>query len=697
MQHILRSNSWLMAFALLIATAGFISIAQLPDPPTGVLSVHHRSLQETDEAVSFFPELAPFYHGVASGDPLADRVIIWTRVTPPVMNGADIEVAWRMATDPALQNVVAFGDYTATESADYTVKIDVVGLESGSTFYYGFSALGANSLTGRTKTTPTAAESDHLKFGVVSCSNYQAGYFNAYGRLAERNDLDAIIHLGDYIYEYANGVYGNEGLFSERSVLPDAEIIDLFDYRTRYGTYRLDTQLLRLHQQHPIIAVWDDHETANDSYANGASNHNPATEGPWSVRESNARRAYFEWMPIRDNADTSVYRNVSYGNLADLIMIDTRLEGRDEQINDITDSTLYDEDRTLLGTEQREWLFDQLDNSTAKWKIMGQQIIFSPFNVGWAGSGLGMTFEETESMFLDIWDGYPAERRRVIDHLTEEALDNVVILTGDFHSSFAFDVVDPPVNFELVDIPNVGVFPFYETDAGYDPVTGAGSVAVEFATPSVTSANFDENVSATVALAVQNQINVPILAGGGTFNLGNPNPHLKFVDLINHGYFILDVTDEKVQADYFYTPILTEEDDNDFAGGPFSQDGNNHLELSDVPAPPKAIQDTPAPANPPPFITANAPVANASLRVLAIFPNPARARVNLNFSLLKAGRLSIDLVDSQGRKVRSSYSGKTPAGLFSLEQELTDLPTGQYFFKISLEGELPMMQPVTVQ
>jgi alkaline phosphatase D len=222
-------------------------------------------------------------------------------------------------------------------------------------------------------------------------------------------------------------------------------------------------------------------------------------------------------------------------------------------------------------------------------------------------------------------------------------------------------------------------------------------VAVEFATPSVTSANFDENVSAAVALAVQNQINVPILAGGGTFNLGNPNPHLKFVDLINHGYFVLDVTEAKVQADYFYTPILTEEDNNDFAGGPFSQDGNNHLELSDAPAPAKAIQDTPAPANPPPFITANSPVTNPSLRVLAIFPNPARARVNLNFSLLKAGRLSIDLVDSRGRKLISSYSGKTPAGLFSLEQELTDLPAGQYFFRISLEGELPILQPVTLQ
>jgi alkaline phosphatase D len=254
--------------------------------------------------------------------------------------------------------------------------------------------------------------------------------------LAERNDLDAILHLGDYIYEYANSVYGADSLFDVREMEPANEIVSVADYRARYSTYRLDTNLIRVHQQHPFITVWDDHETANDAYKDGAENHDPETEGDWETRKANGKQVYFEWMPIRDNEDQRVYRKISYGNLMDLIMLDTRLEGREIQINNVLDSALLDSTRTILGAEQKAWLLDQLANSSAQWKVIGQQVIFSELNVGWAAL-VDDSFEyfDVESQFLDIWDGYPAERKQLMDYIKENEIDNVVILTGDFHTT----------------------------------------------------------------------------------------------------------------------------------------------------------------------------------------------------------------------------------------------------------------------
>ncbi|MEM1356891.1 MAG: alkaline phosphatase D family protein, partial [Bacteroidota bacterium] len=545
-----------------------------------------------------------------------------------------------------------------------------------------FSALSANSLTGKTKTTPTATAVDHLKFGVVSCSNYQAGYFNAYGSLAARTDLDAIIHLGDYIYEYENFQYGSDSVWNDRQVEPAEEIVSLFDYRSRYSTYRLDTNLLRLHQQHPMIAVWDDHETANDSWKDGAENHQPEEEGDWDVRENRARKAYFEWMPIRETQDQRVYRTVSYGDIADLIMLDTRLEGREQQIRNIEDSTLYATDRTLLGTTQKTWLLDQLKNSTARWKIVGQQVIFAEFNIGWAGQITGATFAQTESLFLDIWDGYPAERQQLIDFIDTNDIDNVVILTGDFHSSFAFDIAQPPVDLQFREVPSEGLLPFYDTTTNYKPVTGEGAVAVEFATPSISSANFDENLGTTTALGLQFQLNRPIVAPGQVVQ-GNPNPHMKYVDLIRHGYFILDVKPGSVQADYYYTPILEPAITESFGVGAYTANGENHLTLAATPTPPKATQDTPAPITPPDFINATVnPNALPGFRVLSLYPNPAGPVTNLHYGLNQAMSLSIDLLDATGRLVRRLEQSRKPAGLYTLATDLSGLTSGTYFYRI---------------
>ena len=277
----------------------------------------------------FNPSLFPFYHGVASGDPLQDRVIIWTRVTPN--EDQDIPVTWRVAEDVNMQQVVKSGTFQTNSGRDYTVKVDVSGLNAGQTYYYQFEALGKLSQIGRTKTAPQLDPSQ-LRFAVVSCANYQEGYFNVYRKISQRNDLDAVIHLGDYIYEYEEGGYGYSDDVG-RGHEPESELVSLDDYRVRHSYYKLDADLMDVHQQHPFICIWDDHEFANNAYKDGAENHQPNTEGDWEVRKGNAWKAYFEWMPIRENpvSPNRIYRKISYGNLLDLFMIDTRIEGREEQ------------------------------------------------------------------------------------------------------------------------------------------------------------------------------------------------------------------------------------------------------------------------------------------------------------------------------------------------------------------------------
>lgn len=645
---------------------------------------HNRTFAE-EGTIFFNPEWAPFFHGVASGDPLADRVIIWTRVTPDTLETAAVDVNWRVATDVNLMNVVATGTFTTDASRDYTVKVDVTGLSSGTTYYYGFIANGVASLTGKTKTTPTGDAVDHLKFGVVSCSNYQAGYFNAYGRLAARTDLDAIIHLGDYIYEYANFVYGSDSIWQDRTVMPPTEIVELNDYYSRYSTYRLDTNLIRLHQQHPMIAVWDDHESANDSYLDGAENHDPATQGDWEARKSAAKKAYFEWMPIRENDDASVYRAIEYGDLMELILLDTRLEGREEQINDVTDPALYAEDRTILGETQKSWFFDQLSTSTAKWKVIGQQVIFAEFNVGWAAlSDPNTSFSATESIFLDIWDGYPAERQQIISYLDDNNIDNVVLLTGDFHSTFAFDVPSAPVNLVFDTVPGVGVLPFYLPSPAYDAATGAGSVAVEFAVPSVCSANFDENVGPALAAGFQFQINNNITPFPG-LNLGNPNPHMKYNDLTQHGYYILDVKADSVQANWYFTPILAPSEEEAFGNAYYTKDTENHLQNAPGASTPKAEQDTPAPSNPPVLTTSTNEVALNNVSVFSIFPNPTTQRSTINYAMNGTSGINISLYNSEGQLVRTFLNQRMAGGIYSLETDLSGLAAGIYIYKITTE------------
>ncbi|THH35490.1 alkaline phosphatase D family protein [Neolewinella litorea] len=627
--------------------------------------------------------LKPFYHGVASGDPLADRVIIWTRVTPETYDGEPIEVTWVVARDTELKQSVKTGSFTTTAERDYTVKIDVTGLAAGTTYYYGFTALGANSLTGRTKTTPTAANVDQLKFGVVSCSNYQAGYFNAYGHLAARNDLDAVLHLGDYIYETANPGVATDSIINERPVDPAIEVVNLFEYRARYSTYRLDTQLMHVHQQHPLIAVWDDHEYANNSYTDGAAGHQPNREGDWQARKAAARQAYIEWLPIRDPQGGSIYRRLSYGNLVDLFMLDTRIEAREMQIENVLDPALQAADRTLLGAPQKTWLKDQLRQSTARWKLIGQQVMFSPFNIGWAGVAIDRTYSQTESMFLDTWAGYPAERNEMIDFLEDNDIEDVVILTGSFHSSVAYEVTKTPTLISFISLPGFDSIPRYRASPSYDPATAAGAVAVEFLTPSITSANFDETVGKGPAEQLSAQINQPLIPTPGV-NLGNPNPHMKYVDLLSHGYFLLDVGPQRVQADYYYSNILEAGAPERFDVGLTNQHGTHQLGRAAAPAAPKRVQDRPAPADPPRMSTeVRSP---SGLRLLSVYPNPVTDRLYVQYGLQSAGDTRLRVLDAAGRQIGTPRTERQSAGLYTYDLYVRALPAGVYFLEITGAG-----------
>lgn len=306
----------------------------------GVLALRGFSVQAN--------EPAHFTHGVASGDPLSDRVMLWTRAIPGSGNHSIVEAVWQVATDAAFTQVLSTGTANTSMATDYTLKVDATGLPANGSFYYRFIVAGKSSPTGRTKTLPLGGV-DTYKIGVASCSNYPQGYFNAYKHMAE-TELDLVLHLGDYIYEYAQGKYASKVALEQlgRNVQPANEILNLEDYRMRYGLYRTDPDLLAVHQRHPFICVWDDHELSNNTWKNGAENHNQ-DEGDFHQRMRAARQAYHEWLPIRTSAagdQGPIFRSFQIGDLADLHMLDTRLHGRDrglEYAKDLSYQTItYD-------------------------------------------------------------------------------------------------------------------------------------------------------------------------------------------------------------------------------------------------------------------------------------------------------------------------------------------------------------------
>ncbi len=666
-----------------------LSFLSLLSPLLFAQQLHHIKRAKTVEPSELFnPILAPFYHGVASGDPTETSVILWTRLTT---DEASTNLLLTVATDTAMENEVANFYAVAEKENDYTVKVDAFDLEAGTTYYYQFRVLNgtyadSKSMVGRAKTLPTGGV-EHLRFAVVSCSNYEQGFFNAYGRIADRNDIDAVIHLGDYIYEYEVGKYGDTSL--GRYNYPEKEIVDIEDYRARYALYRLDPDLVHLHQQHTFLSIWDDHETANDSYKDGAENHQPATEGDWETRKSNAKTAYFEWLPIRENAEQSIYKTVSYGNLADIILLDTRIEGREKQPTSMAADDFYSP-RTILGSPQKEWFLTELKNSDAKWKVVANQVIFSPLNVGFAAGALQGAADPTdsakvygiESTFLDIWDGYPYERQQIIDSITANNIDNVIVLTGDFHSTFAFDVTYSPVLYPVKE-----AFYLPLPSPSYNPVTGEGSAAVEFATPSITSANFDENIPVPSLVqqfqyAMNNYIPIP---PGQTAQVFNYNPHMKYVDLVNNGYFILDLKEDSAQANwYFVETIDAPSEVETFANAQKTISGGNHL-ITSTESLEKVDKDKPAPK---PTDVINALVENnKAALIVSTYPNPTKDYITVAYVLSKSSLVNITLKNANGVEVKNVFKGNQSAGMYEYQANLQDLTVGVYFFSIEKEGE----------
>lgn len=475
--------------------------------------------------------LKPFYHGVASGDPTPHSVIIWTRVTPDFMY-PEIKVKWEVSTDPSFQFLADAGYFTTGPDRDYTVKVDAQNLKSGTQYYYRFQAMEKWSPVGKTKTSPV--DDSPVTFGVVSCSNYEFGYFNAYAALA-REELDAVIHLGDYIYEYGIGGYGDTTI--GRLNIPETELISLSDYRTRYSQYRLDPDLQAAHGAHPFIAIWDDHEITNDAYKDGGQNHQPE-EGDYEVRKSAAVQTYYEWMPVREGE--GLYRSFDFGQMADLIMLDERLDGRVAPVDSVNDPRLNASSQTMLGKTQRDWLLNQLSESNGTWKIIGNQVIFSYLNWGY----------EAFNINLDSWDGYPIERDIIADYIIENKLENIVFITGDTHSSWAFEVTHEPFD-------------------NYDQKTGSGAYALEFGTTSINSSNSNERFADSLVLLHEKKITDSAM-----------NPHLKYSNLRDHGYLLMSFDSAEVTAEWKFVKTLKERNSEVYSGKVISaKKGTNKLNL----------------------------------------------------------------------------------------------------------------------
>jgi alkaline phosphatase D len=465
--------------------------------------------------------LKPFYHGVASGDPLADRVIIWTRVTPQD-SITEIKVRWEISENENFNPIHSSDSVLTNLERDYTVKVDVPHLQPGKFYYYRFIALGKTSIVGRTKT--SSLEPDSLKFAVVSCNNWEFGYFNAYENIANKN-VDAVIHLGDYIYEYATGKYGDTTI--GRINIPTHEVITLQDYRTRYSQYHLDDGLRHARQMHPFITIWDDHEVANNVYTEGAQNHQQ-DEGDFDKRKEAAKQAYYEWIPIRESGKH--YRKFSYGKLADLVMLDERLEGRTKPVDSVSSKDYNDTGRTMLGNVQHAWLEDALLKSKSTWKIIGNQVIFSDVNASPTYRGSGVN--------LDAWDGYPDEKKRIIKLLRENNMRNVIFITGDTHASWAIEAAT-------------------ETAKTYNVKNSAGAFAIELGTTSVSSGNGDEYGVNPDSVIKKEQALLKV------------NPHVKYLNNRDHGYMLVTLFPTYTKSEWWYVKTLRNKSDDERLGKSF--------------------------------------------------------------------------------------------------------------------------------
>ncbi|HHC6515236.1 TPA: alkaline phosphatase [Vibrio parahaemolyticus] len=499
-----------------------------------------------------------FEHGVASGDPTQTQVIIWTRVTTAA---SYVDVSWQVASDMEFSNVVQSGVFTTDTGRDFTVKVDVQNLNANSQYYYRFMVGEMMSEVGQTQTLPEDGV-EKASMAVVSCANYPAGYFHVYREILnqhEQSPFDVVLHLGDYIYEYGAGGYASEDAAAlGREPSKGTECITLDDYRKRYAQYRQDADLQALHAKLPMIAVWDDHELANDTWKNGAENHQD-DEGRFIDRRAAAAAAWTEWLPVRENTISNmlIYRQFSFGNLVNLMMLDTRLVGRDKPLDYFSLSAPTMEaigglvaqsrsaDRELLGTEQLAWLMNEFNTHDAKWNVLGQQVLMSrmelPSSVMTAMFQLFTSTEEkkTEALLavntaitgyladpsadpislpynLDAWDGYYVEREKVYQ-LAKASSGNFVCLAGDTHNAWAS---------ELKDVSN-------------------NPIGVEFATSSVSSPGLEEYLALDPVAIAQMEYTLPHLVS-----------ELQWADIKQRGFMRVTFTADAAQSTWYLVSTI---------------------------------------------------------------------------------------------------------------------------------------------
>ena len=512
------------------------------------------------------PDGSAFLHSVASGDPLPDAVIIWTRVTPtPEATpgsglGDTTTVRWEVALDPGFSRIVRGGSEHTSAAFDHTVKIDVTGLAPATTYFYRFTVLdgpsaGSMSRTGRTRTAP--GHFDHtanLRFGATSCANYEAGFFLGYRDMAARDDIEFVLHLGDYTYEYETGGYtGTYGTVA-RPVQPPHRTVSLADYRIRQGCYHRDPHLADLHAAKPMVCIWDDHEFADNTWREGATGDNGWSGAEFADLKSAATRAYFEWMPVRTQGaadDRHLYRTLRWGRLMELIIPDLR-SYRDVQVEqgpaNVTDPDFLRavgrDSRSMLGQTQFDWLTDAVTTSTAQWQMIGNEVMFAPLTIpdtldpvihDWLVNQLGIP-PNGLAVNTDQWDGYMAERQRLIDAIVAAGRNDVVFLTGDIHTSWAADI--PRDAFT------------------YRRMRGGEAAATEFVAPSITGASVFDAVTDNRAYEA---VTAPAMVSAQQ-TLRDLDPWFKWIDLRYHGYLCIDVTPERTQADWFHTATVLDPD-----------------------------------------------------------------------------------------------------------------------------------------
>jgi alkaline phosphatase D len=487
-----------------------------------------------------------FTHGVASGDPEAESVVLWTRFAP----AAGATIGWEVAEDESFATIAARGIAEATIASDFCLKVIAGGLAPGRSYFYRFLSASGPSPIGRTRTAPREGV-QRLTIALFSCSNYAFGYFHAYGDAARREDIDLAVHSGDYIYEYGRDAYPNASEAAPGRVIePATEIVSLEDYYQRYATYHTDPDLLELRRLKPMTTVWDDHELTNNTWREGAQNHQPATEGIFFDRIAAAAKAYFDWMPIRRPAPQSfrLYRHLDWGDLARIVLLDTRFIGRDAQLEYDTANVrrmlaggargraavaafrtiLNNSSRTLLGADQEAWFAQALAASKQAghtWQIVAQQLVMGPQV---APAGLTRLLPENASANtrryfgggerlgalglgwnLDAWDGYPAARQRFLEACAANA-NNAIVLGGDSHNCWLNNLAAPGA---------------------------ARLAAIEFAGGSVSSPGFERNLTNAAP-------------GEREALLRSSNEAMAWCDMSHRGYGALTFTREACHAEW---------------------------------------------------------------------------------------------------------------------------------------------------